>query len=123
MRRDIQLHHIYPQAWCRNNRTGKLSEWLDPKVTVKDCVGSAANLMPLSRESNLEWRAANPGAIIHQQGLTYASHGELLSDLFITEEAFELLKTGAGGIPNFWHARADAMASHLEKLANVAAQP
>ena len=122
-RTDIQLHHIYPQGWCRNNRTGELSKWLDPAVSVKDWVGSAANLMPLSRESNLEWRAANPGAILHQKGLTYAFHGELFSDLFITEEAFEYLKSGADGIPRFWDARADALASQLEQLANVANQP
>ena len=30
-RRDIQLHHIYPMAWCRNNRTVGLSKWLDPE--------------------------------------------------------------------------------------------
>lgn len=122
-RRDIQLHHIYPQAWCRNNRTGVLSKWLDPRVSVKDWVGSAANLMLLSRESNLVWRAANPGAILHQEGLTYASHGELFSDLYITEEAFEHLRNGADGITCFWNARADALASQLEKLAKVANPP
>ena len=121
-RTDIQLHHIYPQAWCRNNRTGELKEWLDPEVSEKDWVGSAANLMPLSRESNLKWRAANPGAILHQEGLTYPSHGKLFSDLFITEEAFGHLKNGAGGIPRFWGARADALASHLVELRQVANQ-
>ena len=122
-RTDIQLHHVYPQGWCRNNQTGKLSKWLDPKVSVKDWVGSAANLMPLTRDSNLKWRAENPGAMIHQQRLTFPSHEELLSDLFITEEAFQQLKSGADGIPGFWDARADALASHLEKLAKVAKQP
>ena len=122
-RTDIQLHHIYPQSWCRNNRTGELSEWLDPKVSVNDWVGSAANLMPLTRESNLKWRAANPGAIVHQEDLTFASHGDLFSDLFITEEAFQHLKSGVDGIPCFWDARADTLASHLEKLLNAANQP
>ena len=122
-RTDIQLHHIYPQSWCRNNRTGELSEWLDPKVSVNDWVGSAANLMPLTRESNLKWRAVNPGAIVHQEDLTFASHGDLFSDLFITEEAFQHLKSGVDGIPCFWDARADTLASHLEKLLNVANQP
>ena len=118
-RTDIQLHHIYPKAWCRNNRTGELGKWLDPSIAVKDWVGSAANLMPLTRDSNLTWRSANPGAVIYQEGLTYASHEKLLSDLFITEEAFQHLKSGADGIPGFWDARANALASHLEKLTIV----
>ena len=122
-RTDIQLHHIFPQGWCRNNRTGALSKWLDPKVYEKNWAGSAANLMPLSRESNLKWRAANPGAVLHQESLTYASHEELFSDLFITEEAFALLWSGADGIPHFWDTRADALASHLEALMKVANLP
>ena len=122
-RTDIQLHHIYPLSWCRNNRTGDLSQWLDRDVSIKDWVGSAANLMPLSRESNLEWRAANPGAILHQNDLNYASHASLLSEVFISEEAFEHLVEGADGIPNFWNARADALATHVESLMNIASAP
>ena len=122
-RTDTQLHHIYPQTWCRNNRTGELSQWLDPTVSENDWVGSAANLMPLSRESNLQWQSTNPSAIIHQKDLTYASHGELFSDLFISEEAFQHLKRGGDGIPSFWVARSDTLASHLEKLLKVENQP
>lgn len=119
-RTDIQLHHIYPQGWCRNNRTGKLSEWLDPDVSSNDWVGSAANLMPLSRESNLKWRAANPGAVLHQEDIDYSSHGDRLSEVFVSEEAFACLSKGAEGIPRFWQARADTLASHLENRLNVA---
>ncbi|MDE2828451.1 MAG: DUF262 domain-containing protein [Bacteroidota bacterium] len=119
-RSDIQLHHVYPQAWCRDNRTDQLSPWLDPKISEKDWIRSAANLIPLTRQSNLEWRAANPGAILREKDLTYASHGELFSDLFINEEAFNSLLLGADGIPHFWKARAKSLASHLEELLSVA---
>lgn len=122
-RTDIQLHHIYPLAWCRNNRTGGLREWLDRDVSIKDWVGSAANLMPLSRESNLEWRAVNPGAILHQNDLNYASHASLLSDVFISDQAFEYLLEGADGVPNFWNARAATLVTHLQKLIDVAGAP
>lgn len=122
-RTDIQLHHIYPQAWCRDNRTGELSKWLDPKVSEQDWVGSAANLVPMTRESNLKWRAANPGAIIHQENLTYASRPEVFSRLFITEEAFQHLETGVDGIPCFWTTRANVLAGHLQKLLTVTKQP
>ena len=119
-RRDIQLHHIYPQAWCRNNLTVELKEWLDPKIAKMDWVRSAANLMPLTRESNLKWRAVNPGAILPQEDLTYAEHEELFADLFISEEALDHLQSGADGIPHFWRARAETLASYLEELLIVA---
>ncbi len=123
-RTDIQLHHIYPKAWCRDNCTDDLSEWLDhPRVAIKDWVGAAANLMPLTRESNLEWRTANPGTILHQRNLRYDSHGELFANVFISEQAYAHLSEGAGGIPKFWNARADTLASHLEKQLDVAAEP
>lgn len=118
-RTDIQLHHIYPLTWCRNNQTGKLRKWLDRDVSENDWVGSAANLVPLSRPSNLKWRAADPGAILLQEGLSYNSHKDFFTNLFITEEAFALLKQGADGVPHFWEARADALASHLESLMKV----
>lgn len=119
-RTDIQLHHIFPRAWCSNNRTGSLSEWLDPVDSEKDWVGSAANLMPLSRESNLKWRASNPSAILHQERLTYDDRADLFADLFITEEAFALLESGADGIPGFWEVRANALAAQLERRLRVA---
>ena len=120
-RTDIQLHHIYPRAWCRNNRTGLLGQWLDPEEADSDWVGSAANLMPLSRESNLEWRAENPGAILRNKGVSYESLRETLQDLFISETAFEHLLDGEGGLPDFWRARSDTLATHLERLVKVAA--
>ena len=78
--------------------------------------------MPLTRESNLEWRAENPGAILYQKDLTYATHKELLSDLFISEEAFNHLKKGADGIPDFWSTRAKTLASQMGKFLMVANQ-
>ena len=121
---DIELHHIYPKAWCRDNHTGELSKWLDhPKVSVKDWVNAPANLMPLTRDSNVMWRSANPGAILHQENLSYDSHGELFASVFVSEGAFEHLSHGAGGIPHFWEARADTLASHVEKLLDVADAP
>ena len=121
---DIELHHIYPKAWCRDNRTGDLSQWLDhPKVSVKDWVNAPANLMPLTRDSNVTWRSANPGAILHQENLSYDSHGDLFTSAFVNERAFEHLSHGAGGIPHFWKVRADTLASHVEKLLDVAHEP
>ena len=64
------------KAWCRQQPDRRAERVVGFQAfRVKDWVGAAANLMPMSRESNLKWRSANPGAILHQEGLTYASHG------------------------------------------------
>ena len=112
-RTDTQLHHIYPIAWCRNNRTGDLRQYLDPNHSDRDWISAAANLMPLSRESNLEWRAANPGSILHDKGVSYARSIGIFESLFVSEPAFDQLIVGADGIPGFWEERATTLASHL----------
>ena len=118
-RKDIQLHHIYPIAWCKNNITCELSAYLDPSLSDRDWIRSAANLMPLTRDSNLKWRAENPGAILYQREMAYATHEELFLDLFISERAFDHLMRGDDGIPHFWSERAESLASHMEALLTV----
>jgi len=88
-----------------------------------DWVNAPANLMPLSRDSNATWSSANPGAVLHQENLSYDSHGDLFEGVFVNEQAFKYLSEGAGGIPHFWKARADTLASHVEKLLDVADEP
>ena len=73
--------------------------------------------MPLTRESNLQWRAKNPGAILLT--LKYAEREQLFSNLFISKEAFYHLKKGLPGSHIFWRARASTLASHLEDLLTV----
>ena len=119
VRTDTQAHHIYPEAWCRNNRTGNLRKWLDPDEAEFDWVGSAANRMPLSRESNLEWRSENPGAILRRKGVTYSSLRRTFVSLFISEKALDHLLNGAEGLPHFWEARAETLASQFEDLMKV----
>ncbi len=115
-REDIQLHHIYPQDWCRNNCTGELSKWLDRDVSERDWVRSAANLIPLTRDSNNKWRSENPGAILHKKNMIY---GDVFSNLFISNEAFDHLKNGSRGIPYFWETRANTLANYLAKFVKV----
>ena len=118
-RTDIQLHHIYPQSWCRNNCTGVLSKYLDRDESDRDWIGSAANLMPLSRESNLEWRASNPSAIIHSKNLHYGAKKDQFLDVYVSKVAFDQLAKGGDGIPHFWELRAQTLTSNIENLVNV----
>src|SRR5690606_12275223 len=48
-----ELHHIYPRDWCKNNSAGTLADVLNVRSAGRNYCESLANLIPLSRESNL----------------------------------------------------------------------
>lgn len=109
----VQLHHIYPRDWCRNNIVGNLAELLDPQVAGQDWVDAVCNLMPLSRQSNNTWKAKNPGQVIVERNITYAPVASILSKAYIDVQCFEALRRGADGIKEFWIHRADLIIRDL----------
>jgi hypothetical protein len=117
---EAELHHIYPKAWCSNSKSGRLKAILDKSAAGKDWVNSIVNLMPLSRQSNNSWKIALPGQIIDQHHLKYDHLRQRLATLFIDERAFDLLRKGADGIPEFWEARGRLMANDLLGRARMA---
>ncbi|WP_139335907.1 GmrSD restriction endonuclease domain-containing protein [Aromatoleum tolulyticum] len=115
----IELHHIYPKNWCRNNRTGDLATILDSQRAGRDFVNSIANLMPLSRTSNNAWKDANPGQFIETKRLSFSALRTALKPVFIDEECFRLLSSGSQGIAGFWGRRSMLIASDLVNRATV----
>jgi hypothetical protein len=109
----IELHHIYPREWCRNNKVGDLALWLDEDKAGRDYVNSVANLMPLSRESNNRWKQKNPAQFLSELKLKFMSNEQNLRSLFIDEAAFEYLASGANGVKSFWDRRAELIADDL----------
>jgi len=109
----IELHHIYPKNWCRNNRSGELANLLDPQKAGRDLINSTANMMPLSRTSNNAWRDANPAQFIEAKRLSFASLQKTLQPIFIDDDCFKFLALGASGMASFWDRRAVLMASDL----------
>lgn len=109
----IELHHIYPKNWCRNNRSGELASVLDAQRAGRDFVNSTANLMPLSRASNNIWRDANPAQFIESKSLSFTSLRTALLPIFIDDECFRLLASGSNGMKEFWEHRAELMAQDL----------
>lgn len=108
-----ELHHIYPRSWCQNNNTGPLANVLDEEKAGRDWVNSMSNLMPLSRKSNNLWKAKNPGAILKEKKVPYQNIRKIAEKVFIDEQCFALLLSGAAGIPRFWEKRASLMATDL----------
>lgn len=109
----IELHHIYPKNWCRNNRVGELSEILDLQKAGRDYVNSTANLMPLSRLSNNSWKDAVPGQFIEMKKLSFEPLEASLRPIFIDKECFAYLASGQNQIKQFWDHRAEIIADHL----------
>lgn len=109
----VELHHVYPRAWCRNNRTGGLEEILDPDRADRNWVDSVANLMPLSRSTNNIWKAKIPGQLLREKHISFSSVRALLAPVHIDEECFGRLYDAPNGIREFWEHRSDLIARDL----------
>lgn len=115
----INLHHIYPRDWCRNNRQGELKEVLNPKTAGRNYAESISNLTALGQESNNWWRSRIPAQALSEKGITYENSKARLESIFVSEQAFEYLISGNARPKEFWHERADTLASHLLKLCQI----
>lgn len=114
----VDLHHIFPKQWCKDNSTGSFGSAL-ARNKDRDPVSGIANLMPLGRTSNQVWKTSNPGTIIDRYELTYQNRREILRSAFISEEAFAHLQRGVDGVIPFWEARARLIAQDLAERMRV----
>ena len=115
----IQMHHIYPKRWCQNNKTGKLATLLDEDKAGRDWVDSTANLMPLSRQSNLLWADRVPGQMLREKGINYEHSQAILRAAFIDKECFEYLLEATTHVEEFWQRRASLIADDLVKRMQI----
>lgn len=116
----VEMHHIFPKEWCRNNkRTEGLARILDKNLAGRNYVDSLANLMPLSRKSNNDWKQKHPAQFIAQKKITYAQMSETLEKLFISGAMFDLMNAADEAILEFWRARATLVAADLARRMEV----
>lgn len=116
---DAELHHIFPKSWCRNNVSGELLAVLDGGKSDYNYPESVANLIPLSRASNRQWRAKVPGQAIIDHSLSYEHLSDLLDSAFIDRDAFDLLTSTTPQPKAFWERRADLMTEYLAKRCSI----
>ena len=110
----VEMHHIFPKAWCKNNRRHeRLAKILDPEQAGRNYVNSLANLMPLSRKSNIDWMQKHPGQFIQERRLNYSQMANTFSKLFISEDMFSSFTSEDERILDFWKARAELIAQDL----------
>ena len=110
---EVEVHHIFPKAWCANTKTSDLEQLLDIKKAGRDWVNSTANLMPLSRKSNNVWEAKIPEQILNERHISFDHHKDVLKPIFIDQHAFDLLTAGSTKMGEFWAYRAGLIANDL----------
>lgn len=101
----IDLHHIYPKDWCKNNNAA-LKDVLGPEGEGRDWVNSAANLMPMHRHTNNEWSKSSPSTFLQEKSVDYDSRQDVWNWYFIDREGFDDLLRGETGAEAFWKRRA-----------------
>ncbi len=116
---NIDLHHIYPKDWCRNNFTADVKAELDPSNSGRDWIDSMANLMPLTAASNISWSAKSPATFLEERSITYSTVEAALKPAMIDREAFEMLRAKTQNPKPFWERRAGLIVDNLFDLTNI----
>ena len=115
----VELHHIYPKAWCKNNITPQMSKELDPDNLGVDWVNSLANLMPLMADSNKNWKDKSPAVYFEENSIDYHAIEDSATPAMIDKKAFELLCDSSSNPKEFWEHRASLMADNLLSLVPI----
>lgn len=107
----VQLHHIFPRAWCKNNEktTDSVSEALEAYG-----VNCAANLIPLEASSNNKWSQFSPATAIKSFGLAFEGSAELYNNAFVGVDEFESM--AKDDLKSFLEGRAKRMAEYIHRL-------
>lgn len=98
----VQIHHIFPQDWCRNNSAAH-------PVISSNGVNCIANLTPLKAHTNNKWKANGPKTALSNLGISYQNNSAALTAAFVDNGAF--LHLSDDDVGAFWERRADAIAN------------
>jgi hypothetical protein len=115
---DVQVHHIFPKKWIRDNTSGQLKIYLEEAHNIgRKPENSAANLMLLNAKSNEDWSSKAPKTALEQGGIEYKDHQQLLQDHLIDEQCFDYLTRSYPPdnrhVEEFWEHRALLIAEDL----------
>jgi len=105
----VDLHHIFPKQWCKNN-SGEYAI-LREQPTISD---SLANLVPLTASSNNDWKTKSPATAL--KSCSWDVDKLRFEMALIDRELFEVLKSAPPNPKVFWDKRAQLIATRLEML-------
>lgn len=114
----MDLHHIYPKDWCKNN-SAALNHLIGSEGTGGDWVNSAANLIPMHRRTNNEWRKNSPSTFLTEKDIDYDGRQDIWNWYFIDRESFDDLLKGEQGVKGFWKRRASLIAEEIYSKTGV----
>lgn len=98
------MHHIFPKAWCEKNGIKENDD-------MREAIESIANMMPLSRKTNNEWKDKSPSHYINIKKMDYETLRNQLENYYIDKCCFDFLATAKP--LEFWDRRADLMARDI----------
>lgn len=106
-----ELHNIYPKEWCKDHpAVAGTAE--SPNGPGHDWTNSAANLLPMHRQTNNVWRKRSPAEELNGTA-GFDSHPDLWNRYFVDRTSYELLLSGDNSATAFWRRRAEAIAGEL----------
>ena len=108
----MELHHIYPRDWCKNNKAA-LELGSPDESAFSALVNASANLMPMHRQTNNEWSKSSPTTYLESKNIDYDSRANDWSLYFIDRQAFDHLMNGEAGATPFWKNRALSIATEI----------
>ena len=100
----VQIHHIFPKDWCRNN--------VGANPAIQDYgINCIANLCPLKASTNRVWKANSPSTAIQKNNIEYKNRSGEFINAFIDSVSFEFLH--ADDFEKFIKRRAEAIANSV----------
>lgn len=108
----MDLHHIYPRDWCKNNAAA-IEHLLSTESDGQRWVNSAANLIPMHRRTNTEWRKNSPTTFLKDRNIDYEGRQDIWKWYFVDRSAFEALMQNEQGVEAFWKRRAELIAEEI----------
>jgi hypothetical protein len=115
----VDLHHFYPQDWCKNNK----ERHNILKEEGRSAVNSFANLTPLRAGVNKQWKAKEPMTAFADFSVSLDDSvvQKRLAQAFIDSEAIKAIESG--DVTAFLQRRAKLLADGLVGLQYVGAAP
>jgi hypothetical protein len=103
----VQLHHIFPKDWCRNNKGNH-------QILNVVTENNFSNLIPVTATSNNIWKANSPATALKSNKLDFNFNVQRFEAGFINLTAFDAL--AKDNVEEFWKLRADKIAEQLHNF-------
>ena len=115
----LQLHHIFPKSWCRNNINERNKKFIGVGDIQNNWIDSPSNLMPMHSDTNKKWSAKEPSMALKELKIHSEDQLEMLRIYFIDQEAQSLLEKGSDFIGEFFNCRKNLLVREINKLMRV----